>query len=132
MALSLHEAIGKIIKRTRIEQAISTGALGRYLNRPRSQIEAIERGEQGLTVFMLFAVADALNCKPHELLPSRDQVVLPKNGRQIRDDVEQYVADALLEDDPEASKQWVVALLTDSLLVNLGKRSVKRRKRKKA
>ena len=129
MKASLHEVVGHNIKRARLDQNISPAALARYIHRSKAQVDAIESGAEGVTVLMLYALAEALNCKATDLLPKREQVSMPKLGRGVNVDVERMVAEALVGDDPEQCKRWVIGTLTDAVLVNLEKSKVIRRKK---
>lgn len=127
MKASLPEVVGQTIKRVRIEQSISPAALARYLHRSTAQIEAIEAGQEGVTVFMLYAMAEALNCKPTDLLPPQKNVTLSRNGRGLNPDVERMVGDALVSGDPDECKRWLTNTIADAVLVNIKKGQAARR-----
>ncbi len=123
---SLHEVVGQRIKRARLDQNISPSALARYLHRSQGVVKDIETGEGGVTLLMLYALAAALNCKPQDFLPSPEKVTLPKQGRAVNLNVERLLADALVSEDPEECRRWVINTIQAAVLVNL-ERKVERR-----
>lgn len=62
------KAVGQAIRARRQDQQISQEALAHLAQIDRSHMGKIERGERNLTLLNLVKIADALACRPSELL----------------------------------------------------------------
>lgn len=60
--------IGKRIKKLRVSQGISQSQLAFECGIRINQIGRIERGEINTSISSIFAIAKALNTKPHDLI----------------------------------------------------------------
>ncbi|MFM0284619.1 helix-turn-helix transcriptional regulator [Paraburkholderia sediminicola] len=60
--------VGRSIRARRLELDISQEALANLANIDRSHMGKIERGERNVTVLNLLKIANALACRPSDLL----------------------------------------------------------------
>ncbi len=60
--------LGMAIRARRMEMNISQEALADYAHIDRSHIGRIERGERNITFLNILRIADAIQCKPSDLL----------------------------------------------------------------
>ena len=60
--------LGKRIRATRVKQGISQNQLAFESGIRINQIGRIERGEINTSISVIFAIAKALNLKPHDLI----------------------------------------------------------------
>lgn len=91
----IYEAVGEAIARTRrtqsprLTQADVADRTGGLVS--RSAIANIERGRQRVAIHHLYAIGEALNCRPEDLLPPIDRI-FPRIDLPLEDDVRDPVA----------------------------------------
>lgn len=94
----LYEALGDRIKARRKAGDLSQAKLAERVELTRTSISNIESGRQHVPIDVLYRVARALNCRPHELLPDpaelaeQNEVVTALAAKTHRDDVREFLS----------------------------------------
>jgi transcriptional regulator with XRE-family HTH domain len=78
-----YENLGKQIRARRRARSMDQAALARRIGLSRSSVTNIEQGRQNLSLHMFYAIADALNLHPQELLPDK-KLLRPKKALKLR------------------------------------------------
>lgn len=66
----VNTAFGALLSRLRKNAKLTQEELAAKINLSRSALANIERGNQGVTLVLIFAMAKALNLLPAELIPA--------------------------------------------------------------
>lgn len=69
----LNQAFGKVIRHMRIEAGLSQEELGYRSNLHRTYISQLERGLKSPSLNAIEALAEALQCAPHELVRAAEK-----------------------------------------------------------
>lgn len=70
----LRRKLGEAIKKARQNRKLSQEAVAKAAGMARTSVSNIEKGNQGLSVEALYAIADALDVEAASLLPSRAEL----------------------------------------------------------
>lgn len=65
--------VGQLIAKKRLEQRMEQTEIAQKVGVTQSTWSRIERGESAFTIEQLVKAADALHCKPHEILRDADR-----------------------------------------------------------
>lgn len=68
------QRLGLIIKQIRVDTNVTQQLLASMCDIDVRTIQRIEKGEQNMTLGILFSIADSLNVKPDELIKSSFEV----------------------------------------------------------
>ncbi|MGJ4788203.1 helix-turn-helix domain-containing protein [Leptospira koniambonensis] len=79
-AQNLQLAVGKMVRKYRMDAKISISNLARAAGLTSSSIIQIEKGIQGISLLKLFLIADVLKREVSEFLPSLDEFRGLKNA----------------------------------------------------
>ena len=94
----LYEDLGDRIKVRRKAGDLSQAQLAERVELTRTSISNIESGRQHVPLDVLYRVARALNCRPHELLPDpgelaeQNEMVTALAAKTDRDDVREFLS----------------------------------------
>ncbi|BCD05087.1 TPA: helix-turn-helix transcriptional regulator [Bacillus cereus] len=77
--MNLEQAFGHILQRYRLQSRMSQEELSFNSGLDRTYISLLERGKRKPTINTVFAIANALNIKPSQLIKELENEVLNKN-----------------------------------------------------
>lgn len=103
----LYESIRKNIKELRKAKGLGQENLAELISLSRSSISNIEIGKHQPSVFTLYEIAIALDCKMTDLLPSMDTY---QSSLTTIDEKYQSIIDSLPEDKKEKSKKSLLII----------------------
>lgn len=79
----LYIEIGKLIKKARTHKGLTQQELSDSVNLTRASIANLERGNQKISIYALYEIADALKVSPQSLLPEPEKLKEPKSNLYV-------------------------------------------------
>lgn len=70
----LYRKVGAVLRKERDRHDLTQEQLAAMAGLKRTTITNIEAGRNGVPLFTLFKLADALDLEPHDLIPHRDDL----------------------------------------------------------
>lgn len=84
----IYAALGELVRKHRVGQEISQGALGKRVGLSRASVANIEGGRQRIPLHHLYRLAQALGVNAHTLLPDLNGFPSPSVERGINSSME--------------------------------------------
>jgi transcriptional regulator with XRE-family HTH domain len=106
------QALGETIKEARESSSMTQAALATMIGLSRASVANIERGEQTVTVPLLFKIADALQATPQRLL---DAVAITMPRLPDLGAIDKVLRESSVEYD-ERAKRWIAATINRDLV----------------
>jgi transcriptional regulator with XRE-family HTH domain len=66
--LTQEEALGRVLRRLRLERGLSQEALAHEADRHRTYVSLLERGRNSPSLLTIFRIADVLKVRPSEIV----------------------------------------------------------------
>jgi transcriptional regulator with XRE-family HTH domain len=99
----LYREFGRLLRQRRKDAHLSQDEVANSVGLARTSITNIETGRQHVSLHMLYALANAVGARPHELLP--DSAILLQEDPRLERAMDKRVM-------PEDEKDWIRRLVS--------------------